>query len=133
MIDSVYSEVEVRAREWRERMARAYGEWWRQNGAKCGCGAYSASGTTSNERKTVYDDYVFASNGMSDDYLVIGCSRNASFVELRRAYHRAAKRFHPDMLHVCSMSDEMARRASERMAKINAAWERVCASRGFRA
>jgi curved DNA-binding protein CbpA len=50
----------------------------------------------------------------SDPYAVLGLPRNASREQVRRAYHRLAKRYHPD-LHPDAPSEQMRR--------VNEAWQ----------
>ena len=57
-----------------------------------------------------------------DPYEVLGCSQSATDDELRRAYREKAKQLHPDVLRAQGLSDELISRASEQMARLNAAW-----------
>ena len=115
MLDDQYNEAEARSREWRERMHRAYSEWCNSN--NIGGGRKSCD---------------FSSVEASDDYRIIGCSSRDSIDELRRAYRRAAKHYHPDTLHARASSDVEIRTANEMMMAVNAAWGRICVSRNIR-
>ena len=53
---------------------------------------------------------------------MLGCSQSATDDELRRAYREKAKQLHPDVLRAQGLSDELVSRASEQMARLNAAW-----------
>ena len=67
-----------------------------------------------------------ASAGMdSDPYDVLGCSRNASDDEVRKAYREKAKQFHPDTLRAQGLPDEIIAKANDQMARVNAAWSAV--------
>lgn len=65
------------------------------------------------------------SQARSDPYEVLGCSRNASDEEVKRAYREKAKQLHPDALRAQGLSDELISRANEQMARINAAWSEI--------
>ena len=55
---------------------------------------------------------------MADPYKVLGVSPDASDEEIKRAYRRLAKQYHPD----ANPGDE---RAAQKMQEINAAYDRI--------
>ena len=55
---------------------------------------------------------------MRDPYEVLGVSRNASEDEMKKAYRRLAKKYHPDL----NPGDE---NAAKMMREINAAYEQI--------
>ncbi len=72
-----------------------------------------------------------ASAAKTDPYEVLGCSPRASEDELRRAYRALAKKHHPDLLRAQGLPEEMIERATEKMARINAAWDEIRSARGI--
>lgn len=66
-----------------------------------------------------------------DPYAVLGCARTASDEELRNAFRAKAKRLHPDMLRAQGLSEELVGRATEQMARLNAAWDEIKKERGI--
>ena len=69
------------------------------------------------------------SQGEMDPYAVLGVDRSMSLEEIRRAYRLAAKKCHPDALRAQGLPEEMIGRATEKMSRINAAWEEIRRSR----
>jgi curved DNA-binding protein CbpA len=61
---------------------------------------------------------------MIDPYATLGIPRDASDEQVRRAYRRLAKRYHPDL--------HPGARSSEQMRRVNEAWE-ILSSPGRRA
>ena len=55
---------------------------------------------------------------MADPYEVLGVDRNASDDEIKRAYRRLARQFHPD-----ANPDDPA--AAKKMQEINAAYDQI--------
>ena len=55
---------------------------------------------------------------MEDPYKVLGVSPNASDEEIKQAYRRLAKKYHPDL----NPGDE---EAAKRMQQVNAAYEKI--------
>lgn len=65
------------------------------------------------------------------EYVILGCTEDASDEEVRRAYHQAAKRNHPDVLRAQGASDVAIAEATRLMAKINEAWARIRKARNI--
>ncbi|MDJ0387415.1 TerB family tellurite resistance protein [Roseomonas sp. E05] len=61
----------------------------------------------------------------ADPYTVLGIAASATDEEVRLAWRRLIREHHPDSLAARGGSPEQLRRASARMAEINAAWDRV--------
>jgi len=68
---------------------------------------------------------------LADAYAVLGALRGDSDDVLRRKYRDLAKRNHPDALRARGLSEEMVGKATERMSRINAAWETIRRSRNL--
>lgn len=66
-----------------------------------------------------------------DPYLALGLDRSMSDDELKRGYRRLAAEHHPDREIARGVPPEAVRIATERLAAINAAWDRVAAERGL--
>ncbi len=60
------------------------------------------------------------SSGSFDPYKVLGVSRDATTDEIKRAYRKLAKKFHPDRL--VNASDDFRKMAEEKMKDINRAY-----------
>jgi len=61
----------------------------------------------------------------------LGCNETDTVEDLKRKYRQLAKRYHPDHLKQDGVPDFMIKKMHERMAEINAAWERVCKFKGI--
>lgn len=61
----------------------------------------------------------------ADPYLVLGADPSWSAAELRRHYRRLVAEYHPDRLIARGVPEEFVRIATDRLAAINGAWERL--------
>jgi DnaJ like chaperone protein len=66
-----------------------------------------------------------------DAYSVLGVSRSVSNQELRAAWKRLMRENHPDSLAARGVPAELIARASDKVARINAAWDRIKRERGL--
>jgi DnaJ like chaperone protein len=66
-----------------------------------------------------------------DPYLVLDADRTLSNEDLKRHYRRLVAENHPDREIARGLPPEAVKIATERLAAINAAWERVAAERGL--
>ena len=66
-----------------------------------------------------------------DPYLELGVSRSASGEELRATWKRLMRENHPDSLASRGVPADFIARASEKVARINAAWDRIKRERGL--
>jgi DnaJ like chaperone protein len=64
-------------------------------------------------------------SGADDAYAVLGISRSASDDEIKRTYRKLVREHHPDRLVAKGMPEEFVERANERLAAINAAYDRI--------
>lgn len=73
-----------------------------------------------------------ANNSSSSEcYRILGISRTASDKEVRARWRLLIQEHHPDRLAQRPMSDAQRHAAQERMAQINAAWDRIKRDRGL--
>ena len=66
-----------------------------------------------------------------DPYTVLGVPRTADAAELRAAWKRLMRENHPDSLAARGVPPEFIARASDKVARINAAWDRIKRERGL--
>lgn len=67
----------------------------------------------------------------NDPYLELGVARSASGEELRATWKRLMRENHPDSLASRGVPADFVARASEKVARINAAWDRIKRERGL--
>ena len=63
--------------------------------------------------------------GGLDPYAVIGLPANASDEQVRAAWRKLMRENHPDTLAARGVPQEFVRRATDKVAEINAAWDRI--------
>ncbi len=73
----------------------------------------------------------FAPEG-ADPYVVLGVAYDANEDEIRRTYRRLVRENHPDSLIARGVPEEFIRLATDKLAAINGAYDKVQAERGFR-
>jgi len=66
---------------------------------------------------------------ISDDYKILGVTRETSDAELKRAYRRLMSQHHPDKLVAKGLPEEMVKLATEKTQQIQAAYDRLCEAR----
>jgi DnaJ like chaperone protein len=66
-----------------------------------------------------------------DAYGVLGVARNASDDTVRATWKRLMRENHPDSLAARGVPAEFIRRANDKVARINAAWDRIKRERGL--
>jgi DnaJ like chaperone protein len=70
-------------------------------------------------------------NPLADAYRTLGVNPSASDEEVKRAYREKAKSCHPDVLRSQGASDRKVAEATEKMAKVNAAWTAISKERNI--
>jgi len=75
--------------------------------------------------------YVSGHSSILEAYEILECDMSATDAEVRSAYRKVAKRYHPDCLRQNGVPEEMIARETERMAQVNAAWGGIKRSRGI--
>jgi DnaJ like chaperone protein len=66
-----------------------------------------------------------------DAYVVLGVSRVASAEDIRATWKRLMRENHPDSLAARGVPAEFIARANDKVARINAAWDRIKRERGL--
>ena len=69
--------------------------------------------------------------GGPDPYAVLGLTRDAPDADVRAAWRRLMRENHPDSLAARGVPPEFVKRATEKVAGINAAWDRIKRERGL--
>ncbi len=64
-------------------------------------------------------------------YRILGVAPTASNEAVRQAYRKKAKIYHPDSLRAQGLSDDLIAKATDQMARVNAAWEMIKSARGL--
>lgn len=66
-----------------------------------------------------------------DAYAVLGVSKSAGMDEVRATWRQLMRENHPDSLAARGVPAEFVARANEKVARINAAWDRIKRERGW--
>ena len=75
--------------------------------------------------------YVSGKSSILEAYELLESEPSATLEELKSAYRRVAKRYHPDLLRANGVPEGMIAKATELMAQINAAWDDIRKTRAF--
>jgi DnaJ like chaperone protein len=69
---------------------------------------------------------------LSQSYAALGLKEDASAQEVKRAYRRLVSQYHPDKLSSQGLPEEVMTMAKRRVREINAAYDRIKASRAIK-
>lgn len=72
-----------------------------------------------------------ATPGGDDPYAVLGASRTMSDEDLRKAWLQLIRENHPDTLASKGVTPDFIARAGDKVARVNAAWDRIKRERGL--
>jgi len=67
------------------------------------------------------------SNNIENDYKILEIDNNASDDEVKKAYRKMAKKYHPDKLQ--GVSEDIVKMAKEKFNKVTQAYNRIMDSR----
>src|ERR1700761_2657431 len=68
---------------------------------------------------------------LTDPYVILGVSYVASDEEIRQTYRRLVRENHPDRLIARGVPEEFVKMANDKLASINAAYEKIQSERGL--
>ena len=68
---------------------------------------------------------------LTDPYVILGLSYDADKDELKQTYRRLVRENHPDSLMARGVPPEFIKLATDKLAAINTAYEKICAERGL--
>ena len=69
---------------------------------------------------------------LTDPYVILGLSYTAGEDEIRRTYRRLVRENHPDSLVARGVPEEFIKLATDKLAAINTAYEKILAERGLK-
>lgn len=98
------------------------------------CDKEEAKRKSQSEEKKMRDwnrTYVSGRSSIHEAYEILESESTATVEELKSAYRRIAKRYHPDLLRANGVPEEMIIKATEYMAQVNVAWKDIRNLRGF--
>ena len=71
--------------------------------------------------------FLVKESNLDNDYKILEISKDASDNEVKKAYRKMAKKYHPDKLQ--GVSNDIIKMAEEKFNKIKEAYERIMDSR----
>lgn len=73
-----------------------------------------------------------AVQNMTQAYAALGLTDTASDAEVKKAYRKLVAQYHPDRLVSQGLPEEVMEKARQRVLEVNAAYDRIKQSRGFK-
>lgn len=70
-------------------------------------------------------------NSLEKYYEILGIPANSTNAEVKSAWRKKARDFHPDRVRGAGLSEEFVRYANEQLQKINEAYEKISKARGI--
>jgi DnaJ like chaperone protein len=64
-------------------------------------------------------------------YNILGINRNASDDEVKKAYRKLVREYHPDRMQAKGVPEDFMKIANEKMTEINQAYDQICKERGI--
>lgn len=102
----------------------------RYNSGYSGAGNSSGSGQGRSWNQDSSSGYTWQeSQALRKAFEILGVSENASPREIKRAYHRMIRKYHPDMIKSRGLPEEMSQIYADRAQEINDAYTLITSSR----
>lgn len=73
-----------------------------------------------------------AESATAEDYALLGLTPSATPDQIRKAYRKKAMDLHPDRIQAKGLPPEMVKIASDQLARVNAAYDTICRTRGIK-
>lgn len=64
-------------------------------------------------------------------YQILGVSKNSTDDEIKKAYRKLVREYHPDRIQAKGVPEDFVKVANEKMVEINKAYEAICKERGI--
>jgi len=77
--------------------------------------------------QSIHSMFLGKSNNIEDDYKILEISKESTDDEVKKAYRKMAKKYHPDKLQ--GVSDDIVNMAQEKFNKVTQAYNRIMDSR----
>ena len=71
--------------------------------------------------------FLINNDNIDNDYQILEISNNVSDEDVKKAYRKMAKKYHPDKLQ--GVSDDIIKMTEDKFNRVNAAYERIMKSR----